>query len=142
MSTLLESAWRNLSFRTIKFKKNNKKPKKPIKNRFFRTCFLYFEKNRFFTSLGVIQGSKTGPLLYDIYSNDINHLCGDRENILFADDTCLTYVGDDLSSLAEHVNERLALIADWCRSNKLSINPTKSEYTGCFLNYACNFNHV
>ena len=79
-------------------------------------------------SLGVIQGSKTGPLLYDIYSNDINHLCGDRENILFADDTCLTYVGDDLSSLAEHVNERLALIADWCRSNKLSINPTKSEY--------------
>ena len=78
-------------------------------------------------NLGVIQGSKNGPLFFDIYSNDINYLCTPDENILFADDTCLVYVGDDLRRLETHVNNRLATILDWCRFNKLSINPTISE---------------
>ena len=44
-------------------------------------------------SLGVVQGSKTGPLFWDIYSSDFNSLCLEGENILYADDTCLVYVG-------------------------------------------------
>ena len=77
--------------------------------------------------LGVIQGSKNGPLFFDIYSNDLNSLCAENECILFADDTCLIYIGDDLDSLVHHVNDRLSSILDWCRYNKLSINPSKSE---------------
>ena len=38
------------------------------------------------------------------------------------------YLDDDLTRLQNHANERLALVLDWCRSNKLSLNPTKSEY--------------
>ena len=79
-------------------------------------------------NLGTIQGSKCGPLFYDIYSNDLHFLCSSDENILFADDTCLVYAGESLELLVNHVNERLSLIYDWCCFNKLSINPSKSEY--------------
>ena len=48
--------------------------------------------------IGVIQGSKNGPLFYDIYSNDLNYICDDR-NVMFADDSCLVYMGDDLADL-------------------------------------------
>ena len=77
--------------------------------------------------LGVIQGSKNGPLFYDIYSSDINLICDETENIHYADDTCLIYVGNNLSSLTAHVNDRLKTILDRCNCNKLSLNPSKSE---------------
>ena len=79
-------------------------------------------------NLGVIQGTKNGPLFFDIYSGDFNKLCDSKENIHFADDTCLVYSGESLPELVEHVNNKLAVILDWCRWNKLAINPTKSEY--------------
>ena len=50
-------------------------------------------------NLGIIQGSKCGPLFYDIYSNDLIFLCSSDENILFADDTCLVYTGESLELL-------------------------------------------
>ena len=79
-------------------------------------------------TLGVVQGSKNGPLFFDIFSNDINVICEPTENLLFADDLCLIYVGDNLENLIELVNNRLTTILDWCRFNKMSINPEKSEY--------------
>ena len=79
-------------------------------------------------TLGVVQGSRLGPLLFDIYSNDFNSLCSRDENILYADDTCLIYVGDDLQLLTNHVNMRLNIINEWCNSNKLYVNRDKSEY--------------
>ena len=80
--------------------------------------------------LGVIQGSPNGPLFFDIYSNDINYLWGNYENILFADDTCLVHSNNDLGVLFEHVNDRLSIILNRCRYNKLAINPAKSECVG------------
>ena len=60
--------------------------------------------NSAYQDIGVIQGSKMGPLFFDIYSNDINMICDQKENILFADDTCLIYFGVDLERLVMHVN--------------------------------------
>ena len=57
--------------------------------------------------LGVVQGSKCGPLFFDIYSNEFSILCGNDEHVLYADDTCLIYVSDDLNALTQHVNRRL-----------------------------------
>ena len=79
-------------------------------------------------TLGVVQGSKCGPLYYDIYSCDLSKICFDDEFIMFADDTCLTYYGDNLSDLLNHVNQRLSLIYEWCCHNKLSLNPNKCKY--------------
>jgi len=66
--------------------------------------------------------------LFDIYSSDLEMPLNDDNLILYADDTCLVYVGDDLGSLSNHVNSRLSIIYDWCNANKLSLNPVKSEY--------------
>ena len=79
-------------------------------------------------NLGVIQGSKTGPLLFDIYANDFNSLCHDDENILYADDTSLVYLGDDVGTLCDHVNSRLNIMLDWCKANQISLNINKCEY--------------
>ena len=78
--------------------------------------------------LGVVQGSRTGPLFFDIYSNDINRLCNDGEVLMYADDLCLTFAGDDLGKLVQTVNEKLDLLCCWFNFNRLAINPTKSEY--------------
>ena len=56
--------------------------------------------------LGVVQGSHLGPLMFDIYANDFNNLCGRDENILYADDACIVYVGDNLNNLSNHINSR------------------------------------
>ena len=77
--------------------------------------------------IGVIQGSQNGPLFFDIYANDFSEICDEGENIHFADDTCLIYVGHDLTQLTTRVNNKLKTVLDWCKANKLSINPSKSE---------------
>ena len=47
---------------------------------------------------------------------------------MFADVTCLAYTGNDLNILTIHINNRLIAILDWCRFNKLSLNPRKCNY--------------
>ena len=79
-------------------------------------------------NLGVVQGSKCGPLYYDIYTSDFSNLCEEGEFLMFADDTCLLYTGHNLGDLTEKVNERLKTIFHWCCYNKLSLNPSKCSY--------------
>ena len=78
--------------------------------------------------LGVIQGSKCGPLFFDIYSNEFSILCGSDHHVLYADDTCLIYVGDTLEELTRRVNIKLKLITEWCKFNQICLNISKSEY--------------
>ena len=42
-------------------------------------------------NIGVVQGSKNGPLLYDVYSNDLKCVLEENDYLFFADDTCLTF---------------------------------------------------
>ena len=78
--------------------------------------------------LGVIQGSKNGPLFFDIYSNDFNKLFDEDDHVLYADDTTLVFVGDDLPMLSTNANNKLSKILDYCNFNKLKLNPIKCEY--------------
>ena len=100
----------------------------------------YFENRKQFVSyksaesslitqnLGVIQGSQTGPLYFDIYSNEFCRLMGDDQYVLYADDTAIVYSGNNLADLLSFINIKLSLISDWCQYNKLSLNPEKSEF--------------
>ena len=78
--------------------------------------------------IGVIQGSKCGPLFFDIYSNDMNYLLPNDDKIFYADDTCLVFRGLDIATIMEGINSTLAKVADWCKFNKLALNPAKSVY--------------
>ena len=44
-------------------------------------------------NLGTIQGSKTGPLYFDIYSNDLNKLFDEGECLLYVDDVVFNFCG-------------------------------------------------
>ena len=48
--------------------------------------------------------------------------------ILFADDTLMMMTGYDLNNLQQQVNQNLALIENWLRCNKLSLNYNKTTY--------------
>ena len=75
---------------------------------------------------GVAQGSKIGPLLFLIYINDLPNSvhCIPR---LFADDICLLLADANLNSLHETINNELINLSHWCKANKLSVNPVKSN---------------
>ena len=47
---------------------------------------------------------------------------------MYADDTTVVYVGEDLSMLESHVNSVFVKFLDWCRYNKMALNPNKWEY--------------
>ena len=52
-------------------------------------------------NIGTIQGSKFASRLFDIYSNDMNAIFKNNENVLYADDTAIACVGDDLIAPGE-----------------------------------------
>ena len=75
---------------------------------------------------GTPQGSCLGPLLFLIFSNDL-HLHIEYCNcILFADDTTLYYTHRNTKLATWCLEHDLKILSDWFRSNKLTLNVSKS----------------
>ena len=76
---------------------------------------------------GVPQGSILGPLLFNIYINDLPLHISHSKCELFADDTTLLNTDSDLHSLHTCLNLSLEQLNVWCIANKMVVNPEKSE---------------
>ena len=76
---------------------------------------------------GVARGSTLGPILFLLYINDLYNStnCLPR---LFADDTCLVLQSPDPNNLEHVMNNELRNVDEWYRANKLSLNPSKSNF--------------
>ena len=76
-----------------------------------------------------------GPLLFLISINDIKKCSNQSKYILYADDNTLsTYVSaDNVLDSAELINSELKRLDRWLKSNKISINADKTNYTCCSL---------
>lgn len=75
----------------------------------------------------VPQGSCIGPLLFNIYVNDLEQIFTESDtNLLqFADDSKFyRQIEDHTHMLA--LQDKLNLVSEWCAANKVSINPAKS----------------
>jgi hypothetical protein len=81
-----------------------------------------------FSTVGVPQGSCLGPLLFLIYTNDLNYLLNRVDPVLFADDTSIVYSNNDATTVGLQLNYCLYSILDWCNYNKLALNNKKSKW--------------
>ena len=77
---------------------------------------------------GVPQGPIIGPLLFILYVNDITYTSNVLDFILFADDTTILYSHENIESKIDVVNVELKKVSNWFKTNKLSVNASKTNY--------------
>ena len=78
---------------------------------------------------GTAQGSILGPLIYILYVNDVLKTLG-RENdvYLYADDMLILSSNMNIENMMLALQTKMNKIYDWCISNKLTINESKTKY--------------
>ena len=72
------------------------------------------------------QGSTLEPLFFLLYIDDLPNATNTLPR-LFADDTCLILSHPSFVQLEKNINQDLANVYRWAKTNKLTINPTKSH---------------
>lgn len=77
---------------------------------------------------GVPQGTVLGPLLFNIYLNDLFKLKVKGEVIGFADDTAIFYSEQDWILLKKNVEADLSVIFSWFHNRLLTVNYSKTCY--------------
>ena len=71
---------------------------------------------------GVLQGSTVGPLLFLIYVGDLSNAAEKSIVHHFADHTNLVYGNKNLSVISHVIHNKLKVVTDWLRANKISLN--------------------
>ena len=81
---------------------------------------------------GVPQGSILGPLLFNIYVNDIFYFVSNSENITnFADDTTPYTIESTIDLLLENLWKDSSILMRWFKDNYLQMNAEKCDLLIC-----------
>ena len=99
-----------------------------LENRHQRVKFNNSVSERMEVKLGVPQGSVLAPLLFLMYTNDIECILRHSKVKLFADDTLLYISGKSLEEIIPKLNEDLENLYRWLNNRKLKANGSKTKY--------------
>ena len=77
---------------------------------------------------GVPQGSILGPMLFNVFINDIFMVIEQSEICNFADDNTIYDCGKDLSNILEKLKHDMKVLLKWFRINNLQVNPGKFQF--------------
>ena len=77
---------------------------------------------------GVPKESILGPLLLNVFINDIFMFIEKTEVCNFADDYTIYNCGEDLSNNLENIKHDLKILLKWFRINSLQANPEKFQF--------------
>ena len=77
---------------------------------------------------GVPQGSILGPLLFILYINDFRNSSKALSFLLFADDSNIFFSHRNPKHLLDTINAELYHVAEWIKTNKLSLNIEKTHF--------------
>ena len=73
-------------------------------------------------------GVPQGSLFFISYINDLPNALELSKSYLFADDTSIYYSNSDIKQLEFVLNSELRKLDSWMKSNKLSVNISKTNY--------------
>ena len=76
---------------------------------------------------GVPQGSVLGPTLFILYINDIFSIVQGVYMTMYADDCVVYYANNRLQSVVNMLERNLEYINNWCISNRLRMNSSKTK---------------
>ena len=80
---------------------------------------------------GVPQGSILGPLLFNIFLNDMFYFVKDTKVANYADDNTLYTIEDNIDDLLKTLENETSLILDWFRINEMKPNDDKCHLIVC-----------
>ena len=76
----------------------------------------------------VPHGSILGPLLFNVFINDIFMFIEKSEICNFADDNTIYDCGENLSNILENLKHDMRILLKWFRINSLQANPGKFQF--------------